>query len=1373
MGEAVQLLERLESLGVEMSCRAGQLHYAAPKGAIDDVLREQMRQHKAALMALLERGGRARKGDAARRTFAMSPLQQAYWIGETPLYGTACIPYLYSEYELEALSLDAFQAAVNELVWRHGALRLRNADDGNQWVDDHVTYRATVIDLGDAPRADAEAALALHRQGVEEMLRLATRPFQFTVHRLPGHDVVSFAFKLAVVDGVSFNLLLDELVNLYEGKRLAAPSPRVYSDYIDYLEDRRTTRRYREARAYWSAQLAHLPPPPQIPFVEGEAPGVVRFERQSGYLLPEDWHRLKTAAQCRGVPINSVLCGVYCDVLARWSSRAEFTLNVLFSDRPSLPGMDTLVGNCSTTMLLGVRHDGANFVDRGRALQARIFENMEHACVAGVDLIRELQARQGATSRPPMPVVFTSGIGLASGLKGFVIRREGWKHVHGHLKTSQVWLDHQVYEDEGRLVFNWDHVASVFPAGVVEAMFEAYDARLRELACNTDAWTDASRPQLPQAHRKRLAQINGRHCPLPEELLHQRFATMARQRPSAIALIEPHRAATYGELHARATGIGLRLQKVLGPAGGHIVGVHALKGADQIATVLGVLMSGNIYLPLDAKLPPARLRHIVSHSEARVVLVDAFCGARLGEALEVPAFCVDDIAPSGTAALHGSARPDDRAYVIYTSGSTGQPKGVVISHRAAMNTLDDMARRFGMAPEDVVLGLSSLNFDLSVYDIFCTLSHGAALLLPPEQDVPDPTAWLDLVLQHRATVWNSVPALMEISLDHLGGRAAHALASLRAVLLSGDWIPQKLVAALKSYCPDVALIGLGGATEAAIWSNFHRIEGLQPGWTSVPYGTPLSNQSMQVLDARMDDCPEWVTGDLYIGGAGLAEGYLNAPEKTAASFVSHPTTGERMYRTGDLARFREGMIEFLGRKDFQVKVRGYRVELGEIESRMNELPGVDASVAILDGRDSAAQRLMLFYTARAKAPLQQEIILAHLRQHLPHYMVPATVQFLERMPLSANAKVDRQRLLALLPERDPVDAGMAPGTVTEIALGVIWQELLGLERIHRGMNFFQAGGNSLQLVRLATRIRERLGVDVPLPVLMQQQQLDEQATWLDRTEQTGRGVLVQLSEGRGKKQQLFLLHPVGGYVLCYQPLAQMLPDHALFGIQGTFGKRSQRAHSLDDMAQRYADAIATESLGDPVHLGGWSMGAVLALAVARRLEQSGHAVAPLLLIDPWVASPEAAVPWCLNDKVRAFFTDILGERAALPIQQDGERAGAYLARCHAHLSAGGGSLGLGTADLEELFEAYESNSTLLRGHLVAAPDAPIYLAKASEAGSSFHGLQPLSPAAIGVAHDRLHVREFNATHWTLMSPACLRPIVDGWLSWIEHARRSH
>ncbi|MCA9542118.1 MAG: amino acid adenylation domain-containing protein, partial [Myxococcales bacterium] len=333
--------------------------------------------------------------------------------------------------------------------------------------------------------------------------------------------------------------------------------------------------------------------------------------------------------------------------------------------------------------------------------------------------------------------------------------------------------------------------------------------------------------------------------------------------------------------------------------------------------------------------------------------------------LDVDALCAG-AAPAAFAELD-DIDPAGLAYVIFTSGSTGEPKGVMIEHRAALNTVDDVVTRFGWGAGDRVFGLSRAGFDLSVQDVFGTLAVGAALVLPAPDALRDPARWAAQVEATGVTIWNTVPTLMDMLVTHAEARGGR-LDTLRLVMLSGDWIPTTLPDRVRALAPRAAVVSLGGATEAAIWSIAHPIERVEPEWTSIPYGRPLRNQRLYVLDDALALRPDHAVGEIYIAGDGLARGYIGRPDETAARFIAHPRTGERLYRTGDLGRYRvEGDIEFLGRVDFQVKIGGHRVELGEIEAALLARPGVERAVVLAVGEPRGVRRLVAYVVASAPA----------------------------------------------------------------------------------------------------------------------------------------------------------------------------------------------------------------------------------------------------------------------------------------------------------------------------------------------------------------------------------------------------------------------
>jgi amino acid adenylation domain-containing protein len=460
---------------------------------------------------------------------------------------------------------------------------------------------------------------------------------------------------------------------------------------------------------------------------------------------------------------------------------------------------------------------------------------------------------------------------------------------------------------------------------------------------------------------------------------------------------------------------------------------------------------------------------------------------------------VDELAP-GPGARAGrevATKPDDLAYVIFTSGSTGLPKGVMIDHRGALNTVADVNERFAVGEDDRVLALSSLSFDLSVYDIFGPLAVGGAVVVPDAAAHRDPAAWLELMETAGVTIWNSVPALMELLVEHMSVRAATG-GGLRLVLMSGDWIPVTLPARIRRVLGAPELVSLGGATEASIWSILHPIGEVPDDWTSIPYGRPMRNQTFHVLDDALRPRPTGVPGQLYIGGVGLALGYLRDQARTEASFLVHPETGERLYRTGDLGRLLPGGdIEFLGREDFQVKVQGYRIELGEIEAALIQHPDIQAAVVVAQGEPRGAKRLVAFVVPRVERKMPEDVR-EFLGGKLPAYMVPGVFLELGTLPLTANGKVDRKALV--VPDdalEEETRAYQAPRTPLEEIVAEVWSNLLDVERVGVHDDFFLLGGDSLMAMRAVVHLRQALDVDLPIRVLFDSPALEDTARCIE------------------------------------------------------------------------------------------------------------------------------------------------------------------------------------------------------------------------------------------------------------------------------------
>ena len=1103
---ATELLAELAGQGVSLWVEGERLRARAPEGILTDEVRRRLAEHKEAILVLLNRDGGGGAGpmpDRARRgePFPLTDIQQAYLAGRDAAYAmgrVACHAY----FELEGPGLDPTRlaAAWNQLVERHGMLRAVLLPDGTQRILEQVPpYVIAEVDLrGLSPDETAAGLAAVRGELAAQVLPVDRWPlFDLRVSRFspagggPGERTrVHVSLDMLALDAASIFSAFAEWSQLYRDPDAVSPPPEVsFRDCVLAELAGRDTEEAGRAERYWLDRLADLPPPPEPPFArspaEIERP---RFRRRSAGLDAAGWTRCKSLAAQAGLTPSAVVCAAYAEVLAAWSKSRRFTLTVPLFLRPAgRPELESVLGDFTSTVLLAVEDEPGGFAHRARRLHARLADDLEHARFSGVRVLRE-QQRRGDLAEAAPAAVFTSLLGHRA-FRGGGEPPTAWlgELVWGITQTPQVWLDLHLFEEAGALRFNWDVVEELLPDGVVDAMWAAFRGLLERLADGAEAWEE--RPALtPAAHLALYAEANATAGPVPAGRLHEPFRRRAAEQPDAPAVRSAGGILSYGDLQRQADALTSRL-RALGAGPNRLVAVVMEKGWEQVVAVLGILGAGAAYLPVSPDQPAERLRWMLEHGEVELAVTQAALEASLDWPPGVRRLGLErgpaepDPPPAGAeGAQEGAA--EDLAYVIYTSGSTGRPKGVAIDHRAALNTVLDVNRRFGVGPDDRVLALSSLSFDLSVWDVFGLLAAGGTVVIPEPWAGRDPARWLEWLRSAGVTVWNTVPTLLEMLVEHAAGRGETLPSSLRLVLLSGDWIPLTLPERLRSLAPGARLISLGGATEASIWSILHPVERVEAGWRSVPYGRAMTNQTFQALDADLEPRPVWVEGPLYIGGIGLARGYWRDPERTRAAFVTHPRGGERLYRTGDVGRWLpDGTLELLGREDFQVKVQGHRIELGEVEAALLRHPEVRAGVVAVAGDPRGARRLVAYVVGGAPGLPDRQDLLDFLAGHLPAPLLPADVVHLEALPLTANGKVDRRALPD--PGAGAVHAGFTPPrNPLERQLAAIWADLLGVEAVGVHDDFLRLGGNSLLAIRLYTRLNAQLGIDLPLRALL-------------------------------------------------------------------------------------------------------------------------------------------------------------------------------------------------------------------------------------------------------------------------------------------------
>jgi amino acid adenylation domain-containing protein len=716
--------------------------------------------------------------------------------------------------------------------------------------------------------------------------------------------------------------------------------------------------------------------------------------------------------------------------------------------------------------------------------------------------------------------------------------------------------------------------------------------------------------------RAELVEWNDTAADLPVECIHAGFERQAAARPEAVAAEYEGEQVSYRDLNRRANQVARWLAK-LGAGPEVPIGVCMGTGLDRLAVLLGVWKAGGCYVPLDPAAPAGRLEFMIADAGLPVVVADKASRNRVPGGTDATVVCLAD-AEDEARLLPGEnlagtpVTPSDPAYVIYTSGSTGQPKGVLVEHRQAINFLHGMARHWGIGPGSAVLGFAAFTFDVSVMDMFMPLLGGAKVVLAAPETLHSPPRLAELMRRSSVTFACLPPAVLNLL-------TGEEFPDLRVLLSAGEELSSELLGA---WLRDGLEIYNGyGPTEASIGSTFMRLEPSTP--LPPPIGRPKPNYQAYVLDTQLNPVPVGVAGELHIGGAGVARGYLNRPELTAERFIPDPfRPGGKLYKTGDLVRRRtDGTLVFAGRIDDQVKIRGLRVELGEIEAALAAHPAVAQAVVTVVTSPAGDKELAGYLRPADGASIDPADIRHHLAQSLPAYMVPAHLMVLDQIPLSPHGKIDKKALPP--PQRQTAPAHREPPQAgAETLLAGLYARLLGCGQVGASDSFFDLGGNSLVAMRLVDLIRRETGTDVGVSSVFRNPTPRLLAAVLDAREPAD-GCIVELGTGT-TGQPLFLIHAIGGTVFGYTPLGLELAGVLrVRGLQSPgLADPDALACSLDALVADYTQRIRTAQPKGPYALGGWSMGGVIAVEVARRLERDGAEVSLLVLLDAPFALPD-------------------------------------------------------------------------------------------------------------------------------------------------------
>ncbi|MED4570421.1 tyrocidine non-ribosomal peptide synthetase TycC [Brevibacillus agri] len=1095
------------------------------------------------------------------------------------------------------------EAAFQRLIARHDSLRTSFAVVNGEPVQ-HI-------------HADVPFALAYSEVTEDEARKLVSslvQPFDLGVAPLMrvsllkiGEDrhVLLTDMHHSISDGVSSGILLAEWVRLYQGDVL--PELRIqYKDFSVWQQAFFQSAAFEKQEAYWLQTFADEIPVLNMP-TDFARPGTQSFAGdqytlQTGKPLAEGLNQL---AQATGTTLYMVLLAAYNVLLAKYAGQEDIVVGTPITGR-SHADLESIVGMFVNTLAMRNKPQREKtFSEFLQEVKQNALDAYGHQDYPFEELVEKLAIARDLSRNPLFDTVFTfqnsteEVVALpACTLTPFMTEETG-KHAKFDLTLIAT-------EEKEEITIGVEYSTSLFTRETIERLSRHFLAIAASIVHNPHIRLGDIDMLSLEEKQQILAGFNDTAVNYDlDKTLHQLFEEQVEKTPDQAALLFNGQTLTYRELNERANRLARVLRaKGIGPD--RLVAIMAERSPEMVIGILGILKAGGAYVPIDPGYPQERIQYLLADSQAALLLSQAHLlpllarvSNELPECLELNA---EQDAGLGGTNLPPVNQPTDLAYVIYTSGTTGKPKGVMIPHRGIVNCLQWRRDEYGFGPRDRALQVFSFAFDGFVASLFAPLLGGATCVLPREEEAKDPVALKKLIGATEVTHYYGVPSLFQAILDC---SAATDFPRLRCVTLGGEKLPVQLVQKTKEKHPAIEINNEYGPTENSVVTTISRsIEAGQ----AITIGRPLANVHVYIVDDGHHLQPVGVVGELCIGGAGLARGYWNKPELTAEKFVENPfCPGERMYKTGDLVKWRpDGTIEYIGRADEQVKVRGYRIEIGEIESAVLAYQGIDQAVVVARDDDAAYGPYLCAYVVAA-AEVSVSGLRSHLAKELPAYMVPSYFVQLEQLPHSANGKVDRKAL----PKPQQSDATtreyVAPKNATEQQLASIWQEVLGVEPIGITDDFFELGGHSLKATLLIAKVYAYMQIELPLNLIFQHPTVEKVADFITHKRfETRYGKAILLNEQTGRN--VFCFTPIGAQSVYYQKLAAETHGVSLYSFDFI---------QEDDRMEQYIEAITAIDPDGPYTLMGYSSGGNLAFELAKELEKRGHVVTDLILFDSY------------------------------------------------------------------------------------------------------------------------------------------------------------
>jgi amino acid adenylation domain-containing protein len=1261
MSTAAELLATLRQKDVKLWLDGDKLRYRAAKDTLSPELLAQLKTHKAEIINFL-------KSIGAGNSSPIPPLSPGDRTENLPLsFGQQRLWFLH-QFEPNSsannvpvvvrfrgtLNVAALEQSLDRVVSRHEVLRTTFPIVEGQPIQSIATdfsLKLSIVNLQQFPADRREAeALRLATQEAHQPFNLAQGPnLRVLLMQLsPIEHLLIWNMNSIICDGASSDLFYQETIACYKAFSIGQ-TPALATLSIQYADFAQWQRSWLQGEVltkqvdYWKQKLGGNLATIQLPFDKPRPIGVPTYKGdRAARMLPKELeHALNKLSQSWGGTLFMTLLTAFNVLLYRYSGQEDLLVSFASTGRGQAE-LERSIGFFSNTLLLRTKLDGKpTFRELADRVRQDCVEAYSHQDVPFEKLVEELPTEQRQERSPLFQVKFalnppwSNGRGMAAvELPDLIITSLFGYIYHGQTKYDLILVMRE--QDEG-LGMVFDYNADMFEASTIDRMLGHFQTLLEGIVADPDR-SIAKLPLLTEPEQQQRLAWNQTQADYPDRCIHQLFEAQVERTPDAVAIEFDRKQMTYRELNARSNQLAHDL-RCSGVGANVLVGICLDRSIEMFIGLLGILKAGGAYLPLDPTYPQERLAYVLTDSRLSIVVTQSNLVSLL-PASSAQIVCLDDGEDAASADNPiPMARVDDLAYVIYTSGSTGNPKGVKILHGAVTNLLTAMQTEPGLTAQDIVLAITTISFDMAVGEIYLPLIVGAKIILASREVAADGTKLLQLLDRSQVTMMQATPATWQMLLA-VGWIGSPTL----KILCGGEALSPKLADRLLARSASVW--NMYGPTEATVWATTYRAESpIDPHTASISVGKPLRNIQTYILDTHQQPVPVGICGELYIGGVCLAAGYLNRPELTAEKFIicrplPQPLSqaGERgarargdggvmagagvgslLYKTGDLARYLpDGKIEYLGRIDNQVKICGFRIELGEIESALDRHPDVQQSVVVVQEFAPEDRRLSAYLVINSERIPTVAELRNFLQLKLPIYMVPATFSILESLPLTPNGKVDRRAL----PEPDylrsqPETTFIAPRNELEIKLTKIWRQVLGISSIGIRDNFFELGGHSLIAVRLFAEIEKTWGRNLPLATLFQAQTIEKMADLLLEQAWVAPWSSLVPIQPNGSKPPLFCIHPIGGNVLEYYPLADYLgTEQPIYGLQslGLDGKQPP-LNCVKEMASHYIKELMAVQPHGPYAILGYSFGGLVAFEIAQQLEAAGQALSLLAILD--------------------------------------------------------------------------------------------------------------------------------------------------------------